>query len=147
MFFVYPFHFLYKISLVLSSGDTNTFSDISEKNDYYYVNDTFELVFYHFSNYKIDLPNVFASYTNRFTLDDRHDVKNIFKLYRDSLLENNHIFLQKITPHYTTLRNTYLSQIKEKELKEIETELKELRLFPTVKRVLRKIIQRLKKLF
>lgn len=53
------------------------------------VNETYDLIFYHFSNYKFSKPEILASYYDRFTFENRADLKPLYEDYLKALLTNN----------------------------------------------------------
>jgi hypothetical protein len=84
---------------------------INLKDGIFFINNTFRLVFFHFSNYRLNNENSMASYNNRFTLLDRPDAKLLFDLFRERLIENRHDIFINITPYFTQVRNQYLNEL------------------------------------
>lgn len=85
------------------------------ENQQYLVNKTDELIFYHFSNYKFNKPDVLASYYNRFTFQDRKDLVDFYNNYRNILVNNSIKKLSILKCHYDVLRENLLSEIKKEE--------------------------------
>lgn len=83
--------------------------NISEKQDHtLMVNNIYPLIFYHFSNYKYNKPNILASYYNRFTFDDRKDLVSLYQEYRAILVKNNIEKLSIIKCYYVIERRILL---------------------------------------
>lgn len=79
------------------------------------VNDTDELTFYHFSNYKYTVPKVLASYYDRFNFENRPDLVDLYSEYRNTLLKNNITKLSNLKCYYIALRENLLSDINKEE--------------------------------
>lgn len=73
---------------------------ISKRGNKYYVNNNFPLVFFHYSNYKLEFPEIFASYNNRYSISDRPDVYPVFEYYQKKLAEHEIEYYKNITPNY-----------------------------------------------
>ena len=73
-------------------------------NNSFVVNNNFKLRFFHFSGYKFDRPYLICSYGNRFTFDDRPDLKALFDKYL-VILKANRVDEIKCLPvfYYPTL--------------------------------------------
>lgn len=54
------------------------------------VNKDYDLVFYHFSGINISDLNIISKYQNRYTLDTRPDLREIFSLYKERVLSNGY---------------------------------------------------------
>ena len=67
---------------------------ISSAHDEYRINGSIELVFFHFSHYKIDQPNTIASYNLRYTFESRPDIKPLYDLFRANVLSHGHNILK-----------------------------------------------------
>ena len=67
----------------------------------WWVNQTVELAFFHFSHYNISAPDVISSYHNRFTFDNRPDLRPLFAEYRQQVLDHRGEFLKKLCPPTT----------------------------------------------
>jgi len=85
------------------------------ENQKFLVNNTNELIFYHFSNYKFNKPEVLASYYNRFTFQNRKDLVDFYNDYRNILIDNNIEKLYTFKCHYVELRENFLAEIKKEE--------------------------------
>lgn len=73
---------------------------ISKKGNKYFVNDNFPLVFFHFSNYKLEFPEIFASYNNRFLISDRPDIHPVLEYYQEELIRHGIEYYRSITPQF-----------------------------------------------
>ncbi len=64
----------------------------------YRVNEAYNLYFYHFSGVSVDDPKSLTKYTERFTLDNRNDLIDIFTSYK-ALVSNNRDSLADRIPY------------------------------------------------
>ncbi len=68
------------------------------KSEMYYVNNEKQrLVFYHFSGYSPLNQTVLSVYQDRFSFEEREDLKSLFKNYTAKLFENKYVEFKKIT--------------------------------------------------
>jgi hypothetical protein len=58
-------------------------------NENYCINDKLPLRFFHFSGYKYNNTNKIASYLTRYNFETRTDLKDLFSLYQNKLINNN----------------------------------------------------------
>lgn len=109
------------------------------------VNGTDKLTFYHFSNYKYNIPEILSSYYDRFTFKNRKDLVDLYNEYRNVLLKNNIEKLSSLQCHYVYLRENLLSEIKKNETlkrqKEWEEILKNRTLKTKIKDKLRNLLK------
>lgn len=103
---------------------------LSIKNEKYYVNDQFPLIFYHFSGFDPRYPEILSKYQNRFSLQEPGEINDLFKAYSAEL------FLNKYN-EYINYPN-YYSGIKEKTDREKRKE--EIRKIPFFLRIFRILI-------
>lgn len=96
----------------LNMGPWNLHERTISKNESWKVNETTNLVFYHFSNYKYDKPEILASYYNRFTFENRGDLIPLYNEYRNFLVQNNISKLSTIPCYYVIERNQIISEQK-----------------------------------
>jgi hypothetical protein len=61
---------------------------LSRQEGKWIVNGNYPLCFYHFSGVSVDDPVMLSTHTNRFTLNDRPDLRDLFACYRKRVLEN-----------------------------------------------------------
>ncbi len=87
-------------------------------NNKWMVNNKYELIFYHFSNYKYNKPNVLASYYDRFSFNNREDLVPLYDEYNKLLIANNIEKLSTIICYYVIERNAILEELKKKKLQE-----------------------------
>lgn len=76
---------------------------ISRKNEEYYVNEKFPLVFYHFSHYRLSRKDTIVDLepkTRKMPLTEREDLKQLFEIYYQSVMENDYEFFSKISYGY-----------------------------------------------
>lgn len=76
---------------------------INTKDNQYFVNDTYPLVFFHYSGYKLNKAE-YIPYTEM-ELTERPDIVEIFKEYKDKLLLNKIEEFSKISCFYKTRIN------------------------------------------
>ena len=91
------------------------------KENKYYVNDNYKLIFYHFSNYKPSQPDTIANYYNRYSFEKNNDLSAIYKDYHDSLIENNYEKHSTIKCVYIKLREEIIEENKRLEEIRIKT--------------------------
>jgi hypothetical protein len=82
------------------------------------VNNKNKLIFYHFSNYKFNNPEILATYYNRFSFDNRKDLVDLYDEYRELLLKNNIEKLSVLNCYYVELRNNLLKEEDQKKQNE-----------------------------
>ncbi len=75
---------------------------ISEKNGAFYVNDSVPLIFFHFSGYKPNNPDVVKTFQERISFENRPDIKGPYKIYLDNLIANNYFEYKKQPCHLVT---------------------------------------------
>lgn len=73
---------------------------ICRRNNAYFINNEFPLVFYHFSSYRFAEPLRMSSHQDRYTLETRPDAAELFEAYRMRVLGNRYEFFSKIECHY-----------------------------------------------
>ncbi|MCR9063071.1 MAG: glycosyl transferase [Cytophagales bacterium] len=73
---------------------------ISLKNEDYYVNENYPLVFFHFSTFNPDLEDNIATKQNRYKLSDRPDLKPLYADYESKVVANHFRELKKIACVY-----------------------------------------------
>lgn len=76
------------------------------------LNDKQNLIFYHFSNYKFNNPDVLANYYDRFTFENRPDLRSIYTHYCQLVVENNYQTLSKIKCYYVLQKMTSIVEKK-----------------------------------
>ena len=85
---------------------------LSVKNGNYFVNETEQLIFFHFSSFKADLPELPLAQYDRFRLSDRPDLQNIYKEYNEELKAADYYFYKKFIYSYFFARTAYLKKLK-----------------------------------
>lgn len=84
---------------------------LSEQNGTMMVNGHTPLVFYHFSAYKQSEPESIAGWKcTRYSFKSRPELKTIYKLYRDNVLNNRYELFRNIPCYYTIKRNEFIKQ-------------------------------------
>lgn len=105
------------------------------------INKNEELIFYHFSNYKYNLPNILASYYDRFSFETRTDLVELYNDYRNTLILNNIEKLSLLKCYYVILRDTLLQQESLKKQEEWDKILKNRSLKTKIKDKLRSYLK------
>jgi hypothetical protein len=72
----------------------------SKKGDEFYVNDDQPLIFFHYSGYDPEKPDVLSKYQDRFKLSERADAIPLFDIYRNSLISNGNAYYRKFPCSY-----------------------------------------------
>jgi hypothetical protein len=85
---------------------------ISLKNNTRFVNETNELIFFHFSSFKADELELPLSQYDRYNLANRPDVRHIYEEYNEELKEAGYYFYSKFIYSYATMRKEHLKKIK-----------------------------------
>lgn len=83
---------------------------VSDSNDKFRINDTFPLVFFHFSGYNTRKTDVISKYQNRFKFEDRKDILPLFQRYTNTVTLNRHDEFSKIGCYFVEVRNKILKQ-------------------------------------
>ncbi|MDQ2719287.1 MAG: glycosyl transferase [Bacteroidota bacterium] len=86
---------------------------LNNKDGRYFVNGKDELIFYHFSSFKVDVMELPVSQYNRFSLKDRRDLQNIYKKYNHDLKIAGYNFYKNIICSYSPARKKYLKKVKQ----------------------------------
>jgi hypothetical protein len=73
---------------------------LSVQNGQYYVNETYPLIFFHFSTFDPSINNNIASKQNRFTLFERNDLREIYTNYKNDVFSNHFNELKQIPCKY-----------------------------------------------
>jgi lipopolysaccharide biosynthesis glycosyltransferase len=66
----------------------------------YYVNESYPLIFFHYSGYDPAKPDVLSKYQDRFELLDRTDLTALFELYKNNLITNGNSYYRKFPCFY-----------------------------------------------
>lgn len=74
--------------------------EITNDNEPYLVNDTFPLIFFHFSGYLPEHPTEISKYQNRYTFQEKSDVASIFDYYAQTLIANGHEYYKQFPCFY-----------------------------------------------
>ncbi|QRR03736.1 glycosyl transferase [Dyadobacter sandarakinus] len=72
----------------------------AKKDTGYFVNEVFPLIFFHYSGYDPEKPEVLSKYQDRFELGKRPDLTGLFDLYRTSLLRNGNSYYRRFPCAY-----------------------------------------------
>jgi hypothetical protein len=74
--------------------------EITNDNEPYLVNDTFPLIFLHFSGYLPEHPTEISKYQNRYTFQEKSDEASIFDYYAQTLIANGHEYYKQFPCFY-----------------------------------------------
>jgi len=72
---------------------------ISKRVGKYFVNDE-RLVFFHYSGYSLKEPGVMSRHQDRFHMKENPAINELFKIYRENLIQNGHEAMLKIPCYY-----------------------------------------------
>ncbi|CAG5004447.1 hypothetical protein DYBT9275_03372 [Dyadobacter sp. CECT 9275] len=64
------------------------------------VNGKHPLIFFHYSGYDPEKPDVLSKYQDRFELSERKDLTDLFRLYKDSLIRNGNAYYRNFRCSY-----------------------------------------------
>jgi hypothetical protein len=78
---------------------------LANENSQYVVNGISKLRFFHFSGVDINQADTLSKYTNRFDLQGRKDLVNLFSNYKMKVIENKNRALDKITYGFDFFEN------------------------------------------
>jgi len=78
---------------------------LNNTSNKYLINENIPLVLFHYSSYKPETPDIIARWQNRFTLQSRPDLKEIFYTYSSLLATNHYNLFKDIKPCYGVLMN------------------------------------------
>ena len=72
----------------------------TQSGETHYVNGYNPLIFFHYSGYDPAKPDVLSKYQDRFELSDRADLTTLFRLYKDSLINNGNAYYRQFPCYY-----------------------------------------------
>jgi len=89
---------------------------ITHKNGRFWVNDTFPLLFFHFSGYHLSHPDDVSVHQNRYTFANRPDVKPLYDVYKQALINNRDADFRSLpnayhNPSYFYQKNKALKRV------------------------------------
>ena len=73
---------------------------VSVKNNKYYINDFYPLVFFHYSGFSPNKPNILSKYDDSYTFDERKDLIPLFDEYKGILRSNKYDYFKKLSYYY-----------------------------------------------
>src|SRR5690606_18615849 len=90
---------------------------LSEQDGRYLVNGEEDLIFFHFSSFRVDSGELPLIHYDRYQMKDRPDLKDLYSSYNKEIKANNYEVYSKIESVYDKERAIYLAQIKRKNSK------------------------------
>lgn len=98
-------YFFDKVFVVKHAGYNMAYYNLHERyivseNGTMKVNGKNELVLYHFTGYDITNDDEISKYQTRFRFEQRTDIKPLYNLYKDKLLQNKHPYYSTLVPLY-----------------------------------------------
>ena len=90
---------------------------ISKKNDIYKVNNTTDLVFFHFSNYNPKKDTLISPSFTRFAMSEYPIILDLYSAYHDKLLQNNFLKIANVPCYFVVLREEYIGRCNYEKLK------------------------------
>jgi hypothetical protein len=73
---------------------------LEKRENHYFVNKEFPLLFFHFSGYSMDKPELLSRHQDRFTMKDDAVLQELLQLYRESLMRNDHTNFSRLSGYY-----------------------------------------------
>jgi len=73
--------------------------NIEKRGDRFFVNNE-PLIFFHYSGYSIQQPEIISRHQDRFSMNDHPVIRELFQIYVKSMRENDHETLLKIPNYY-----------------------------------------------
>jgi len=70
------------------------------QNNIWWVNDTYPLLFFHFSSYNPLHPQQIANWQNRYSFSSRPDIQPLFLFYKNVLMANHYNYYSSLKPYY-----------------------------------------------
>jgi hypothetical protein len=134
--------FFEKVKLLIHPGYNMAYWNLQErtisvKEQSYFINDLFRLVFFHFSGFFPTKPDQISKYQNRFTFSERNDILPLFQEYSELLGLNKYPYFQTFNCHYNGIKEQNDEKIVLEKVKQI----------PIQKRIFKKIVNRIAKKF
>ena len=83
---------------------------VEKKNEKFFANQD-PLIFFHYSGYSAQQPDKISRHQTRFSMQDNAAVKELFDLYQQTLMQNDHLSLQKLTYYYKKESTGLLNKI------------------------------------
>jgi len=99
--------FYESIYVIRNKGCNMSYWNLHERmlNDKFMVNGKEPLIFYHFSGLDLEKINSISKIQNKYTLESRKDLVEIFELYRKKMMDNGYEFAKKQTYKYDYYEN------------------------------------------
>lgn len=72
----------------------------SLRDNTYFVNQEYPLIFFHYSGYDPAKPDELSKYQDRFELAERKDLTDLFALYKNNLIDNGNAYYRKFPCFY-----------------------------------------------
>ncbi len=81
---------------------------ITKKDDIFYVNEKYELVFYHFSHYRLSRPDIIAEMEQEercIRIADRPDLEELFQCYYNNVMKMDYNYYNRFTYGFSKFDN------------------------------------------
>jgi hypothetical protein len=91
---------------------------LEKRNEEWILQGGEKLIFYHFSSFNVEKPDIISKYYNRYNFDASKNLFDLYCQYYKSMIDNKIHELKIIAPHYNVLRNDYLNKSNTKIIKE-----------------------------
>jgi hypothetical protein len=76
----------------------------SSQENFFFINDSLPLLFYHFSNYKPEQSGFVAICQNRITFENTPLLKKMFDIYKEELITNGYSYYKNISCYFNDIR-------------------------------------------
>lgn len=122
--------------------------DLSFKDGEFIISNNIPLIFYHFSGYKYNDPDILSSSYNRYLFEDNSEFQRLYNVINKHLTDNGIEKYSRIACHYMILHREYYDELKKKEEIEKISKIMSspiLRIRFLLKKILPKVIIRLYK--
>jgi len=88
--------------------------EITVNDDVFYINQKYELKFFHFSNYQFDNPYIISKYQNRHNINDKPYLRLLIDKYQTQLIDNKQADFSKSKCYYNLFYLNNQAEIKTK---------------------------------
>jgi lipopolysaccharide biosynthesis glycosyltransferase len=111
---------------------------LNKVDNKYLINEKDPLVFFHFSGYDFNRPEIVSKYQDRYNFDLRPDIEPLFKEYHSQVIKNGLARFSELACYFDELKTSWLNKIRQEELEKESSRKKIVRF---LKIVLRKALR------